>query len=146
MTNAETIWLRGQLVTLLREAEGPVSSAALAAQLPWPTERLDVSCLLLCQAPRRSVDLVVLECHQSWHLVARPRSSQDATTGIYRHLRSLARSGVIRRICLGARRVEWEYVGDNGRDSRAATQGRRNGHPAYYHGPSAERDGGLLAT
>ncbi|MCH9736836.1 MAG: hypothetical protein K0U78_20170 [Actinomycetia bacterium] len=118
MTRAETLWLRGQLVKLLEAAQGPVSSAALAAQLPWPTERLEVGCLLLCRAPRRVADLVVVECHQSWHLVRRPRSSQDASTGIYRHLRSLARTGVIRRICVGARRVEWEYVVESsGRDA-----------------------------
>lgn len=141
MTNAETIWLREQLVHLLRNSDKPISSATLAAQLPWRDERLDVSCQLLCHAPSRVVDLTIVECHQSWHLVRRPRSSQDGSTGIYRHLRSLARSGVIRRICLGARRVEWEYVAESGRDWPRTSERRLR-----YAGLSATREGGILAT
>lgn len=134
MTHAHTLWLRAELVRLLAAADGSLSSAALAAQLPWHTERLDLGCGLLCRAPNTTAaDLVVIECHQSWHLVRRPRSSQDANNGIYRHLKSLARTGVIRQINLGARRVEWEFIGED-------TPSRQ-----VYAVSSATREGGLLA-
>ncbi len=110
MTRAETYQLRAQLLELLREAGQPVSSAALARMLPWHTERLDLGCELVCLAPRRTGTLEVVECHGTWHLVRRPRSSQDSGAGIYRHLRSLAGEGVVRAIGLGPRRVEWEYI------------------------------------
>lgn len=110
MTRAETYHLRAQLLELLRDAEHPISSAALARMLPWHTERLDLGCALVCLAPRRSSTLEVVECHGDWHVVRRPRSSQDSGAGIYRHLRSLAREGVVRAISLGPRRVEWEYI------------------------------------
>ena len=110
MTRAETYELRAQLLELLREAGHPISSATLAGMLPWHTERLDLGCELVCLPPRRTRNLEVVECHGNWHVVRRPRSSQDSGAGIYRHLRSLAREGMVRAINLGPRRVEWEYI------------------------------------
>jgi len=110
VTRAETYQLRAQLLELLREAGHPINSAALARMLPWHTERLDLGCELVCLAPRHNRDLEVVECHGNWHVVRRPRSSQDSGAGIYRHLRSLAREGLVRAIKQGPRRVEWEYI------------------------------------
>lgn len=112
MTTADTLAVREQLVTLLRAADAPMTSAELARLLPWQTHRLDVGCELVCQAPRRAAAMQVIECHRTWHLVRRPRSSQDSRTGIYRHLRALAREGIIRAIPLGPRKVQWMFVGE----------------------------------
>lgn len=115
MTTADTLAVREQLVAVLRAADRPMTSAELAGVLPWQTHRLDVGCELVCQAPRRPAAMRVIECHRTWHLVSRPRSSQDSRTGIYRHLRALAREGIIRAIPLGPRKVQWTYVGDSRR-------------------------------
>lgn len=113
MTRAETFQLRTQLLELLRTAGRPVSSAELAGMLPWSTERLDLGCELLCLAPRHQ-QIEIVECHRTWHIVRRPRSSQDAANGIYRHLRSLAHQGAVRRVTLGQRRVAWEHIPPDG--------------------------------
>jgi len=110
VTRAETFHLRAQLLELLRAAERPISSAALARMLPWHTERLDLGCELVCLAPRPKRTMEVVECHGSWHIVRRPRSSQDSGAGIYRHLKSLAHQGSVRSIRRGPRKVEWEYI------------------------------------
>jgi len=112
VTTADTLAVREQLVAVLRAADRPMTSAELAGVLPWQTHRLDVGCELVCHAPRRPAAMRVVECHRSWHPVSRPRSSQDSRTGIYRHLRSLAREGIIRSIPLGPRKVQWEFVGE----------------------------------
>lgn len=110
MTTADTFEVRDQLIAVLREASAPMSTADLAKVLPWQVHRLELGCDLVCWAPITPANLVIVECHGDWHVVSRPRSAQDARTGIYRHLRSLARTGVVRAISKGPRRVEWTFV------------------------------------
>jgi len=114
VTRAETFQLRAQLLELLRTAGRPVSSAELAGLLPWCTERIDLGCELVCLAPRPDQAIEIVECHRNWHIVRRPRTSQDAAIGIYRHLRSLAHQGAVRKVTLGQRRVAWEYIPPDG--------------------------------
>ncbi|MBN3458485.1 hypothetical protein JNN96_31085 [Mycobacterium sp. DSM 3803] len=113
MTTADTIMLRERLVRELRDADAPLSTDELAARMPWKVEITSTPCELLCQARELPAGLRIRECHRSWHVVEYQRTTQGFA-GIYRHLRSLERQGLIRRHKVaGLRRVFWIYqVGD----------------------------------
>lgn len=111
MTTADTIMLRDKLVSELRDAAAPLSTDELAARMPWKVEITATPCELLCQARELPPGLRIRECHQTWHVVEYQRSAQGFA-GIYRHLRSLERQGLIRRYHVaGGRRVFWIYQG-----------------------------------
>lgn len=120
MTTADTIMLRERLVSELRDADAPLSTDELAARMPWKVEITSTPCELLCQARELPAGLRIRECHRSWHVVEYQRTTQGFA-GIYRHLRSLERQGLIRRHKVaGLRRVFWIYqVGDQNPQSPA---------------------------
>lgn len=110
MTTADTLQLRESLLAELRESAAPVSTAALAAAMPWKVERSHDVCEQLCHRAGGSPGVQVLECHRSWHLVQYRRATHGYT-GIYRHLRSLESQGLVRRtIRDGRKQVCWIYI------------------------------------
>jgi hypothetical protein len=111
MTTADTMRLRDRLLAELRTSPQPISTADLAARMPWKVERCEDNCALLCHRRKPNPDVEVLECHRSWHVVQYRRTAHGYT-GIYRHLRSLERQGLIRRSAReGRKRVLWVYSG-----------------------------------
>jgi hypothetical protein len=103
VTTTDTFMLVRQLLHVLREHDRPMSTQELAALMPWKIEKTgDGGCEWWCHDGQRA-GLRVLECHETWHLVAYERTSQGFT-GIYRHLRSLERRGLIRRHQASSRR------------------------------------------
>ena len=87
-----------------------MTTSELAQMMPWRPAPLSIPCALLCDAPLNSRKLRVLECHRNWHIVEEARTAQDGPTGVYRHLVSLARKQLIRRIQVGPRVVRWEGI------------------------------------
>lgn len=69
MTTADTMQLRECLLAELRASAAPVSTAQLAASMPWKVERSHDSCAQLCHRTTPSPGVKILECHSSWHLV-----------------------------------------------------------------------------
>jgi hypothetical protein len=136
MTTADTMRLRDRLLAELRASPQPISTADLAARMPWKVERCGDNCALLCHRRKPNPDVEVLECHRSWHVVQYRRTAHGYT-GIYRHLRSLERQGLIRRSAReGRKRVLWVYSGGDqlatavhasSADDRRAQQTRPNG-------------------
>ncbi|MDP7707481.1 hypothetical protein [Mycobacterium sp. TY815] len=125
MTTADTIRLREALLNELRKAHRPVSTAELAALMPWRVERTDDTCALLCQHAGGNKDVEVLECHGSWHVVQYRRTSQGYS-GIYRHLRSLEQQRIVRRTLHdGRKRVCWSLVVSETSAGLPADQGDR---------------------
>ena len=115
MTTADTMLVRDRLLAELRESPHPISTTELAARMPWKVERSEGSCGLLCNLSMPNRDVEVVECHGSWHVVQYRRTTHGYT-GIYRHLRSLERHGLVRRTLHdGRKRVCWAYVGSDKR-------------------------------
>jgi hypothetical protein len=113
MTTADTMRLRERLLAELRASAHPVSTSELASRMPWKVERSDDGCALLCSRRPPNPDIEVVECHGSWHVLAYRRSAHGYT-GIYRHLRSLERQGLVRRTLReGRKRVCWVYMGSD---------------------------------
>jgi hypothetical protein len=113
MTTVDTMELRARLLAELRDSPHPLSTTELAAQIPWKVERSEDNCVLLCNRRTPNPDVRVVECHRSWHLVAYRRTAHGYT-GIYRHLRSLERQGLVRRTLReGRKRVRWVYTGSD---------------------------------
>ncbi len=110
MTTADTMMIRAELLAALRAANRAMTTSELAQMMPWRADTLPIPCALLCHAPLQSRKVRVLECHRDWHVVEVPRTAQDGPTGVYRHLTSMARTQVIRRIQLAPRVVHWEVV------------------------------------
>lgn len=111
MTTADTMRLRERLLDELRGSTAAISTADLAAAMPWKVERSHDSCEQLCHRADGARWVEVLECHRSWHLVQYRRATHGYT-GIYRHLRSLESQGLVRRtIRDGRKRVCWTYAG-----------------------------------
>ena len=108
MTTADTMMIRAELLAALRAAGRAMTTSELAQLMPWRADTLPIPCALLCDAPVTPRRLRVLECHRHWHVIEVPRTAQDGPTGVYRHLSSLARAQVIRRIRLSPRVVHWE--------------------------------------
>jgi hypothetical protein len=128
MTIADTMRLRDRLLAELRASPQPISTPDLAARMPWKVERCEDTCALLCHRRKPNPDVEVLECHRSWHVVQYRRTAHGHT-GIYRHLRSLERQGLIRRSSReGRKRVLWIYSGGD----QLATAA--HGHPADDRG------------
>jgi hypothetical protein len=113
MTTADTLRLRDRLLAELRESPHPVSTAELAARMPWKVERSEEGCALVCHRAKPNSGVEVVECHRSWHVVQYRRTAHGYT-GIYRHLRSMERQGLIRRaLRQGRKRVCWTYIGSD---------------------------------
>jgi hypothetical protein len=108
LTTADTLLLGGKLLDALRRADRPLSTDELALRMPWKIHRADQGdCAWWCRRRDLPARIHVLECHETWHVVAFQRTSQGFT-GIYRHLRSLERRGLIQRCRVdGDRRVFW---------------------------------------
>jgi hypothetical protein len=106
VTSADTFLVINHLLHVLAERCRPMSTEELAEVMPWKVESLTHGgCELWCRAADRD-GLRVLECHETWHVVAYRRTGQGFA-GIYRHLRSLERRGLVRRHHAGRRRVLW---------------------------------------
>lgn len=122
MTTADTRQLRQSLLAELRGSTAPISTADLAAAMPWKVERSHDSCEQLCHRADMGPGVEVLECHRNWHLVQYRRATHGYT-GVYRHLRSLESQGLVRRaIRDGRKRVCWTYVGQD--PATASTTGQ----------------------
>lgn len=111
MTTTDTLQLREWVLNELRRSLHPISTADLAARMPWKVETSEDTCEVLCN-PRRPVSgMEVVECHGDWHVVHYQRKAHGYT-GIYRHLRSLEQQGLVRRTLRdGRKRVCWVYTG-----------------------------------
>lgn len=111
MTTTDTLHLREQLLSELRRSRRPISTADLAARMPWKVERSEDNCAVLCNRAKPIAGMEVVECHKDWHIVQYRRTAHGYT-GIYRHLRSLERHGLVRRALRdGRKRVCWIYTG-----------------------------------
>lgn len=111
MTTADTLQLRERLLSELRQSRFPISTAELAARMPWKVERSEDTCAVLCSRSRPTLGMEVVECHKDWHVVQYLRTAHGYT-GIYRHLRSLEQRGIVRRALRdGRKRVCWVYTG-----------------------------------
>ena len=102
--------IREELLAALHRATHPLTTAELAALMPWRPDVLPVPCELLCNAPAETLKVRVLECHWDWHVVEIPRTAQDSRAGVYRHLTSMARQHLVRQIKVRARVVQWEAI------------------------------------
>lgn len=118
MTTADTLQLREQLLNELRQSRCPISTADLAARMPWKIERSEDTCAVLCNRPTPHFGMEVVECHKDWHVVKYCRTAHGYA-GIYRHLRSLEQRGLVRRALRdGRKRVCWVYTGARATASR----------------------------
>ena len=98
--------LRDRLLAVLMTAQAPTSTKELAALAPWHVHEVASNCAD-CHPAGQATTWRVLECHESWHLIERPRQPWD----IYNHLRRLEKEGlVIRRTASGDRQAHWTAV------------------------------------
>lgn len=103
MNRAQTVLFRDQLRAALCGATDPVSTDDLARQAPWHVQDVKSGCTS-CHPEGQRTPWRVLECHDNWHVIERPRTGHD----IYPHLRRLERDGVIGSIRKpGDRKVYW---------------------------------------
>jgi hypothetical protein len=115
MSAEDAVMLTDRLLSVLREAARPMSTAELAELMPWEHERTaHGGCQWWCDRDLHG-GVRLLECHGGWHLIAFKRTAHGFN-GIYRHLRALEQRGLVRRDGGDASpRVYWSYCADDGR-------------------------------
>ena len=104
MTTADTYRLRKQLLAALVGSARPMTTVELAALMPWKIERTSQGgCELWCSTDIPA-GVRVVECHTTWHVVKYRRTPQGFA-GIYCHLSSLERRGLVRRCRIAGQRA-----------------------------------------